>query len=201
MSGESQLRQIKDGPWCWQHKQMLTMISDIFDATNDVSSARTIYVALSEFASDNGSETFTESIAQIARRAAVSYSTAARLLNRLEKLKLIDIKRHCFPGTKERAPSTYSLGSMLGNGYLRLGNSRIRGPFPKGRKETENKRKKGESNSSSSGKKWAVSKPKLPAPFYPQLPPKRELTDEELAEHWRIVKEEVAMLKAKFKMP
>jgi molybdenum-dependent DNA-binding transcriptional regulator ModE len=135
----SQPRQIKDGPWCWQHKEKLTMITDIFDATNDVNSARTIYVALTEFASDNGNETFTVPIAQIARRAGVSYRTAFAILNRFESLKLIAVKRQLVEGTKERAPSTYT---MLGNQCITLCDSRNQASLPKVLKKEKEKDKK-----------------------------------------------------------
>ena len=111
------------------------MIADIFDATNDVNSARTIYVALTEFASDNGSETFTAPIAQIARRAGVSYRTAFAILNRFESLKLIAVKRHVVEGTKERAPSTYT---MLGNQCITLCNRRIQARLPRMIKKNDN---------------------------------------------------------------
>jgi molybdenum-dependent DNA-binding transcriptional regulator ModE len=136
-------RQIKDAPWCWQHKGKLTMIADIFDATNDVNSARTIYVALTEFASDNGSETFTAPIAQIARRAGVSYRTACAILNRFESLKLIAVKRHVVEGTKERAPSTYT---MLGNQCITLCNRRIQARLPRMIKKNDDDKNKQKEN-------------------------------------------------------
>src|SRR5215472_4265110 len=93
-----QPRQIKDGPWCWQSKAVMNIIADVFDATQDIGSARCVYVALCEIASDEGSETFTRPIKQIANRAAVCYRTTASLLNRFEALKLIAVERHFVEG-------------------------------------------------------------------------------------------------------
>ena len=100
---ERQPRNIRNQPFAWQDKKTLTMIAEIFDATNDVNSARSVYVALTEFASDNGCETFTVPINQIARRSGVSYRTASGILNRFESLRLIAVQRHIVERTKERA--------------------------------------------------------------------------------------------------
>jgi hypothetical protein len=70
----------KERPWSWQEKAVLRMIGDIFDATNDVRSARSVYLSLTEFASDAQSNTFSQSIAKIARRAGVSYRTCFEVL-------------------------------------------------------------------------------------------------------------------------
>src|SRR5215470_5011232 len=43
---ERQPRNIRNQPFAWQDKKTLTMIAEIFDATNDVNSARSVYVAL-----------------------------------------------------------------------------------------------------------------------------------------------------------
>jgi hypothetical protein len=119
---EIQQRQIQqDKPFVWQSKAGMKTIADVFD--NDIASARSVYVALTEIASDEGSETFTRPIRQIADRAGVAYRTAATILNRLESLKVIAVERGVVEGTKERAPSTFT---MLGNKNLRLGNGAAR---------------------------------------------------------------------------
>jgi hypothetical protein len=129
-------RSIRDKcPWCWQSKQMLRAINDIFDATNDIASARSVYVALTEFASDNQSETFTSPIGDIARRAGVSYSTAHRILDRLECLLIVRVRPNYVPGTRERLPSTYTLAADSD----RLGNRRRRTSLPRRREESKNK--------------------------------------------------------------
>lgn len=88
---------------------MLRMISDIFDATNDASLARSVYLALTEIASDEQSDRFTKSINEIAKRASVSYRTTFEMLKRFEGLRIIAVQRNIVPGTKELAPSTYTL--------------------------------------------------------------------------------------------
>jgi DNA-binding MarR family transcriptional regulator len=119
---EIQERQIKDAPFCWQHKGALEMIRDYFEDGNGHSaSALSTYLALTELASDAQSETFTASIRQIAARGGVSYRTTAAILNRLEKLKLLHVERSTVPGTKGNAPSTYTLLTPLGNHCLTLG--------------------------------------------------------------------------------
>jgi hypothetical protein len=57
-------RQIKaDKPFCWQSKSAMKTIADIFDATRNTASARSVYVALSEIESDERGESFTRTIA------------------------------------------------------------------------------------------------------------------------------------------
>jgi hypothetical protein len=115
---ENRARQIKDAPFCWQHKGALRMIRDVFEDGHGHSAfALSTYVALSELASDPQSETFTASINQIARRAGASYNTAAKILNRFQSIKLIAVQRNLVPGTKEHAPSTYT---MLGTPCVTL---------------------------------------------------------------------------------
>ena len=112
-------RNIKDAPFCWQHKEALQRIRDYLeDGHGHCALALSVYVALSQLASDAHSETFTAPISEIARRAAVSYRTAAGVLKRFEALELIAVQRSTVPGTKEHAPSTYT---MLRTPCLTLG--------------------------------------------------------------------------------
>jgi len=134
----------KKRPWCWQEKQILRTIGDIFDASNDVASARSVYVAITEIASDEQSDTFTRPIAEIERRAGVSRRTVASMLNRFEELKIIRVKRNMIPGTRFQAPSTYTLCNhclSLGNHCLPLGNSRLQPSLPRIRKNKEESQK------------------------------------------------------------
>jgi hypothetical protein len=135
---EIQQRQIQqDKPFAWQSKAGMKTIADVFD--NDIASARSVYVALTEIASDEGSETFTRPIRQIADRAGIAYRTAATILNRLESLKLIAVERGVVEGTNGRASSTFT---MLGNKNLRLGNGAAR-CLPR---DSDKKRKKEKKN-------------------------------------------------------
>jgi hypothetical protein len=115
-------RQIKDAPFCWQHKGTLKMIRDVFEnGHGHAALALCVYVALTELASDNQSETFSARISEIARRAGVSYRTAFAFLKRFESVKLIAVKRLSVEGTKERLPSIYTLLPPLCTPCLTLG--------------------------------------------------------------------------------
>jgi len=90
------------------------MIRDVFENGHGIAAIPiSVYVALTELASDAQSETFTAPISQIARRACVSYRTAFAFLKRFESVKLIAVDRLRIEGTKERLPSTYTLLSPL----------------------------------------------------------------------------------------
>src|SRR5262245_34323021 len=108
---ENQVRKIKDaGPWCWQDKRTLQMIRDYMEDRHGHSAfALSTYVALTEFASDAKSETFTASINAIARRAGASYRTTWEILDRLEALGVIHVQHNTVEGTKGHAPSTYTM--------------------------------------------------------------------------------------------
>jgi hypothetical protein len=123
-------RSTKDGPFCWQNKHVLRSIRDHFDATNNVSSALAVYVALTEIASNKQSEVFDRRIGDIAARAGVSYKTADKVLHRLEALAIVAIMRHKVSGTNENAPSTYRL-LRFSNNCPTLGNGTEPEPFPR----------------------------------------------------------------------
>ena len=126
----SEKRNIKNGPFCWQSKQVLRLIRDCFDESNNVASALAVYASLSEKASDKQSETFDCRIRDIAARAGVSYKTAANVLRRLEALTIIAIRRNKTSNTQENAPSTYTL-LRLGNRFPTLGNGSLPVSLPK----------------------------------------------------------------------
>ena len=119
----SEERNVRNAPFCWQSKHVLRYIRDCFDDSNNVASALAVYLSLTEKASDEQSETFTCRIRDIAARAGVGYKTAANVLCRFEKLKLVEIRRNKIENTQENAPSTYKL-LRLGNDFTRLGNGR-----------------------------------------------------------------------------
>jgi hypothetical protein len=114
-------RAFKDGPWCWQHKQVIRFIRDCFDQEKNMTSALAVYVALTELASDHQSETFTSTIRQIASKAGTSYRTAISVLKRFERLGLVAIQRNIIADSHEKAASTYTL-LRLGNHCIRLVN-------------------------------------------------------------------------------
>ena len=100
----------KGGPWCWCEKEILQMIRDhLTDGHGHCAEPLSVYLALTQLASDKHSETFTATISQIATLAGVSYRTTWDILNRLETLKVIRVQRNTLPGTKGNAPSNYTL--------------------------------------------------------------------------------------------
>jgi hypothetical protein len=123
-------RNIKNGPFCWQEKQVLRFIRDCFDDTNSVASALSVYLSLTEKASDAQSDQFDCRIRDIASRAGVSYRTAGNVLRRFAVLGLIAIQRNKIKNTQENAPSTYTL-LRLGNDCPRLGNGRKQPSLPR----------------------------------------------------------------------
>src|SRR5437773_6254345 len=99
-------RQIKSAPFCWQHKEPLQMITETFSESDQAASARSVYLALTELASDNGSERFTATKALIAHRAGLSISTTERLLKGFEQINLVAITRNRIGAWKQ--PNSYT---------------------------------------------------------------------------------------------
>ncbi len=105
------LRSTKDGPFCWQNKKALKLITEAFAESNQAVSARSVYVALTELASDAQSDTFTVNKALVGFKAGTSVKTVERVLNGLEELGLVKVDRG-FVGTGSgtiRAANTYTL--------------------------------------------------------------------------------------------
>jgi hypothetical protein len=117
-----QPRSPKDGPFCWQTKTALRDIRKAFDSNGNVSSAISIYVALTEIGSDEQSEKFQTTIAHIAEKAGLSPRTAGPLLEGLEEIGLVSIQRNRIPDSKLKAPSTYTI-LPIGNGCVSTGNN------------------------------------------------------------------------------
>jgi len=84
------------------------MITETFSESNQSASARSVYLALCQLASDEHSDTFTARKALIAHKSGVSIKTVERILSDFEKLGIIKIDRNCTAGAF-KAPSTYTL--------------------------------------------------------------------------------------------
>ncbi len=106
-----------DGPFCWQTKEARRMIRDKFAESRNVTSALALYDAFTEIASDEQNATFTASVPYIANLAGMSDRTAGPLIEPFEELGLILVKRNKVPGSKLKAPSTYTV--------LPFGNKRV----------------------------------------------------------------------------
>lgn len=110
MAGDTQ-RQIKDGKYCWQSKPALWRIRESFDESTFLDQSIAVYTILTELASDAQSDTFTATRRKIAERSGVSVRRVSEIIMRLRELKLVDWKQNFLAGTKELAPSTYTLMS------------------------------------------------------------------------------------------
>ena len=89
-------------------KQKLDMIGDVFEnCGGSAAAARSIYLALTEIASDWHSNTFDASQSEIAHRARLSVSTVKRVLPTFRELGLIVIKRNFVNNIEQ--PSTYTV--------------------------------------------------------------------------------------------
>ena len=99
------------------------MIDDVFSANTglgSIESARSIYLALAEIASDfERDDNLDVSQAAIARRACVGLTTTKLILPVFERIGLIKVKRNSFNGMKTR--STYTLV----RGKLPIANKRL----------------------------------------------------------------------------
>ncbi len=112
------LRSTKDSPFCWQSKIALKLITETLEESGHATSARSVYLALTELASDAQSDTFQVRKALIAHRSSVSVSTVSRLLPKLEELGLIKIERASVGAGSSgtiKAPNFYYL-LPIGNG-------------------------------------------------------------------------------------
>ena len=84
------------------------MIAAVFESSKgSVSAARSVYMALSEIASDKQRDTFEASQAEIAARAGLSVPTVKRILPTLKEISLIAIQRNYF--NKIETQSSYSV--------------------------------------------------------------------------------------------
>ncbi len=127
MSDEPARRTIRDGPFCWQGKEALRRIGEHFAESNKVASARSVYLALCELASNEASERFQAKVATVAKFAWVSPRTVHDVLPEMAFIKVVHIERRTIPGSKMDAPSFYTLThcndcAPVGNGCIPLCN-------------------------------------------------------------------------------
>lgn len=95
--------------WFPIHEEALRIIDKTFDREGARRKAHAAYLTLSRIANLAGSETFTRSIASIARDMSYSYGHAAEALDLLSTAGLCTIEKRTIPNSKERAPSVYTL--------------------------------------------------------------------------------------------
>jgi len=96
--------------FCWQSKEALRRIREAFDQGNCVSSALSVYMALTELASNAGKDEFRAAQAQIGQMAGVSVRTVIDRLRVFKDLGFIDV----IPGDLHTC-CTYKLLGRSGN--------------------------------------------------------------------------------------
>jgi hypothetical protein len=135
-----QPRHIKDGPFAWQSKAANRKIRDAFDASRNVSSALVIYMALTEIASDEASETFDKTVGYIAVKAGVSTRTVTTISPGLQDIRLVSIRENTIPGSKLKGPNTYTL-LPIGNNCASIRNGRKQPALPRIEEKEKNPKK------------------------------------------------------------
>src|SRR6266446_3122178 len=100
------------GPWCWQQKQALNLIMKQLSENGTACVGRSVYLALTELASDAHGASFIRSVAEIAHRACVSVRATGTALKQLEQIGLIQIDRRRAPEGFLKLPSRYTLTAI-----------------------------------------------------------------------------------------
>ena len=90
-----------NGPFCWQDKRWLGLIRK---ETEDYASGLSVYLALTELASDNESDSFKATHAWLAKLSGLSEKTIRRRLRDLKRIRAVKVFT---PPMK--APCTYTL--------------------------------------------------------------------------------------------
>jgi len=92
----------KREPFCWLEKRKLRIIADVFaeGRLGALTSARSVYLALSEIASDRQNDTFTVATSYIAQRAGVTSKTVRRVIGILKKLGFLKPQARSANGLK-----------------------------------------------------------------------------------------------------
>jgi hypothetical protein len=117
----------KREPWCWLGKRQLRMIADVFaeGKVGTLAAARSVYLALSEIASDRESDTFTVGTQYIAQRAGVASKTVRRVLKILKQLRFVKVQGRSSNGLK--VANQYTLvraNNSIGPIYPSLGKTK-----------------------------------------------------------------------------
>jgi hypothetical protein len=95
------------GPYCWQEKGALRLIAKYFGEGEQLASARSVYLALTEIASDEQSDRFQKCVLYISIRAGLGKRTVGPILSKLAQIGVIKRDR-VFDG-KQELESRYQL--------------------------------------------------------------------------------------------
>ena len=87
----TELIDAKREPFCWLGKRRLRLLAEVFaeDKVGSLAAARSVYLALSEIASDRQSDTFTVATSYIAQRASVTSKTVRRVIKIFKRLGFV----------------------------------------------------------------------------------------------------------------
>ena len=116
------------------------MITETFSESDQAASARSLYVAMTQLASDNESDTFTATKALIAHKVGLSVSTVQRLLKGLAQLGVIHVEPGRINGLLKTA-NTYTL-LPIGHGDSSIGIGRSRSNPDKVEENRKKKKKR-----------------------------------------------------------
>lgn len=108
-------RSTRDGPWCWQSKTARRLIRERFGQDPSLGLVLAIYDALTEIASDQGTEEPTTTHAWISHISGFSIPTIKRRMDELEKEGFVRTVRNTAGG---KGPSTYHLLAICDNGAV-----------------------------------------------------------------------------------
>jgi|SaaInlStandDraft_4_1057021.scaffolds.fasta_scaffold06017_2 hypothetical protein len=86
------IRDIREAPFAWLAKHKIRLIREHFDSSNQLATALSVYLVLTEIASNKVEERFVASYAYIASMVGVSRRTTIRIMAQLEKIELISIE-------------------------------------------------------------------------------------------------------------
>ena len=117
----------KREPFCWLGKPQLRTMADVFTEgkIGSLAVARSVYLALSEVASDKQNDTFTVATSYIAQRAGVTPKTVRRVIKILTRLGFLKVQGRSASGLK--LASQYTLvrsNGSIGPIYPSLGKTK-----------------------------------------------------------------------------
>ena len=101
-SRDAKRKLLSTEPWCWVEKPKLRMISEVFaeGKLGALGAARSVYLAMSEIASDKQSDTFIVATSYIAQRAGVAPKTVHRVIGILKRLGFVRTHKRSENGLK-----------------------------------------------------------------------------------------------------
>ena len=112
--------------WFAVSEEALRMIERTFDREGARRKAKACFITLLRIANLEGSKVFIRTIAQIAKDMSYGYSEASKALKLVEATGLCTIEQRQVAGTKELAPSQYTVSTLLGENSATLGAIKLR---------------------------------------------------------------------------